>query len=603
MNALTVRAGRRRGAALLYTIFVSLAAAAMASLLMAVSSSADRRASTFRRTTQGRYLAEGAVEAGKLAVSTAMANWQPVPPGGTATIGGQAVNFTITPTGFNDVDTDPAGIQTILTGFQLAATARVDRGSVTSNRLINTRATPIFQFAVFYTTDLEINPGPDMTLGGRVHSNSDMYLNCGGTLTMNTNYVRAAGNIYRNRKDNASLSEGTVRIREYVLNPYDVSEPLSYFNMNSVSQMDALGVPNTSGYDSAFTSAHDANGDGFIDSPPNEWLPWSAGALDYWSEPDGYAHSGNTVQDAAHGISPAATPSIGSIQMYEPVENGSHYFDVGTGTYLEAAPGMGTHNPGYYHSEAGLVILTHDDGSFEAYTGAGLDVTATLVSAGVITSNPLFDARQANGAAGEIPCTNIDLKNLKDNAPGLWPANGLLYAAHYGAGTGLEAKGVRLVNGSTLAAPLTVVTENSLYIQGDYNTTAKKGASVIADAVNLLSKDWKDTKTVGTLPTAKATTYNVALITGNTETVGAAYNGGLENLPRFHENWNGINCNITGSFVNTWSSQYATGAWLYGGDRYTAPRRNWIYDTSFNLVANLPPFTPMAVSAEDVAVW
>ena len=32
---------------------------------------------------------------------------------------------------------------------------------------------------------------------------------------------------------------------------------------------------------------------------------------------------------------------------------------------------MGTHSPGYYHSEAGLVILTHDDGSFEAYTGAG----------------------------------------------------------------------------------------------------------------------------------------------------------------------------------------------------------------------------------------
>ena len=95
----------------------------------------------------------------------------------------------------------------------------------------------------------------------------------------------------------------------------------------------------------------------------------------------------------------------------------------------------------------------------------------------------------------------------------------------------------------------------------------------------------------------------MAVITGNTETVGARYNGGFENLPRFHENWSGINCNITGSFVNTWTSQYATAPWVYGGDRYTAPRRNWTYDTSFNLVANLPPFTPMAVTAEDIVSW
>ena len=46
------------------------------------------------------------------------------------------------------------------------------------------RSTNLFQFAVFYTNDLEILPGPDMTLGGRVHCNGDIYLGCGGTLTV-----------------------------------------------------------------------------------------------------------------------------------------------------------------------------------------------------------------------------------------------------------------------------------------------------------------------------------------------------------------------------------------------------------------------------------
>ena len=185
----------RRGAALLYSVFAAFAAASMVSVLLTISMSADRRAGVNRGETQARYLTEGALEAGERAVATAIANWQPVPGGGAVTIGGQAINYTVTPTGFSSIATDPSGIQSILTGYQLSSQVGVERGGAVSNRLINTRATPIFQFAVFYTDDLEINPGPSMTLGGRVHTNSDMFLNCGGTLTMNTNYVRAAGEI------------------------------------------------------------------------------------------------------------------------------------------------------------------------------------------------------------------------------------------------------------------------------------------------------------------------------------------------------------------------------------------------------------------------
>jgi hypothetical protein len=34
---------------------------------------------------------------------------------------------------------------------------------------------PVFQFAIFYTMDLEINPGAQMKVTGKVHSNANLY--------------------------------------------------------------------------------------------------------------------------------------------------------------------------------------------------------------------------------------------------------------------------------------------------------------------------------------------------------------------------------------------------------------------------------------------
>jgi hypothetical protein len=129
---------------------------------------------------------------------------------------------------------------------------------------------------------------------------------------------------------------------------------------------------------------------------------------------------------------------------------------------------------------------------------------------------------------------------------------------------------------------------------------------VITDAINLLSNSWNDTKTkTGALPVAANSTYNVAMITGNhaTNGPGYGYNGGLENLPRFHEDWAGKTSTIRGSFVNLWESQVAKGPWVYGANNYTAPNRDWDYDTSFNNITNLPPYTPMTVRTAKKVYW
>ena len=93
------------------------------------------------------------------------------------------------------------------------------------------------------------------------------------------------------------------------------------------------------------------------------------------------------------------------------------------------------------------------------------------------------------------------------------------------------------------------------------------------------------------------------MITGGDETGGAGDSGGFENLPRFHENWDGVNCSILGSFVKVYASELAKGKWVYGGDHYTAPVRLWDYDTSFNNVKNLPPFMPNVAQVHNSGWW
>jgi hypothetical protein len=591
----------RRGTAMLYAVFGAFSAATIVALMLTMSLASNRMSSVKAYGGRAEYLAEGGVEAAKQVVLQAVASWQEPSPTGQAVVNGRTVDYTIAPTGFQTTLTDPTGLQTIVTTYMITATANVLGHSFTSRRMVNAEATPVFQYAVFYNRDLEINPGPSMTLGGRVHSNGDMYLNTGNasTLKVDTNYLRAVGGIYRYRKDNPSLSTGTVNVRQWVVNPFDPSEPAVFTKMHSQSQLAAAGVPaasNPSGYDSNFVDGWDANGNG-IYTDPGDFLPWGPGALAYWKEPGGYmSGTGNTVLTAAHGTTAALPPPASSVAMFEPAPSG-----VGDWTFdgfeYQHTPGAGTHDQGFYHANAGLSLIGFSNGTWKAFDHNGLDITSSL-PAGTVTTKQVYDARQK----GKVNVLELDMAML--NSSGKFPGNGLIYASHYDLGTGVNAKGLKVKNASQLANKLTIVSEGSLYLHGDYNTSGKKPAAVIADAVNLLSNAWNDSKTSSSgLPTASATTYNVAMVTGTYDTSGSTYNGGLENLPRFHENWSGKACTIWGSFVNFWESQHATGLWVYGGNVYQAPSRNWFYDPLFNSVANLPPFTPMAVHAEDVVYW
>ena len=125
----------------------------------------------------------------------------------------------------------------------------------------------------------------------------------------------------------------------------------------------------------------------------------------------------------------------------------------------------------------------------------------------------------------------------------------------------------------------------------------------MCDAINILSNGWDDSKSSESLLSERVATntaINVAVVTGNTETEQDAYNGGVENLPRFLEKWAGQTLTYRGSLIAMWESEIATGKWFYGDPYYTAPKRDWSFDTDLSDPAKAPPGAPSFTTVEEV---
>jgi hypothetical protein len=142
-----------------------------------------------------------------------------------------------------------------------------------------------------------------------------------------------------------------------------------------------------------------------------------------------------------------------------------------------------------------------------------------------------------------------------------------------------------------------------MYIQGDYNTSASRPTSaVFADAVTILSNNWNDAHADQKLANRDATntTVNTAIVAGflpsgwtnaNGDTYG--YSGGLNNFPRFLEDWTGNTFTYKGSMIELFTSQIATGEWNTDPN-YLPPIRAWSFDDKF--IDTPPPGSLTAVS-------
>lgn len=597
---------QRRGAMLIWAMLVSIVIASASYVFATMARSASDLAELHARRVQARSLSEAAVAEAIDAIETAYDASGPVPDSGSVSIEGLEAAYTIEEAEPEQRIMNENGMAVFRTTYRVTGTAAIRGSQEVFKTLVNAERVPLFQFAMFSQNDMDFLRVAEMTIKGRVHSNGRIFIATHTQLTFNTNYVGAVGGIHGTTLvPGSGLGkgyEGSVSplIRQWVDDPYDASYAEDYYELLCKDAMDALGITTTGGYDSDF-KGYDDDGDGLYDGW-NDLLPFSPGVVAGTAPDDFYIGPGDgyTLKTGSEGLSEMVVPSIDSLAMFTEAEDGDHVWDATSGTYIETTPGTGTHAMGSYHEQAGLSILSEADGTWKAYDGSGLDVTAKLTD--VVKTSSMYDARQAEGSGDRIQVTQIEMDKL--NASGCFPANGLLYLAGYGAGTGTDALGFQLFDGKELKSDLTVVSPNSIYVQGDYNTTSSKAAAVLADAVNLLSNSWDGTKEPGDLPKASDTTYHMAVVTGDVDDVATdLFQGGPHNALRRHEDWSGTKETFVGSLVTLFRSQYATANFGLNGDYYKPPTRVWSYDESFNSIDQLPPFTPQSILVEPLVIW
>lgn len=424
------------------------------------------------------------------------------------------------------------------------------------------RLVPLFQFAAFFNKDLEILPGPTFQLSGPVHTNGNLFLYCNsGTLTI-TGQVTAAGDIYRGRKDSAVTPSCNNQ-------PVNIYDPLS---------------PRT-----------------LIPSCPARVLVTDADITPY----------NGMIQKKVQAL------TVPGPDVFDPT-SGKVYWDKAD---LRVVLSLDASN-----NVVGVQVRTQGDAVDNPATAT---LTACAGVAGVparavgTTTIANWRERTAPATPKTMRILDVDMvgvlnclrnsnwfgtgKQLNDTTEG-----GLVFHLTVkgpSSGTLPNSYGVRIRNGAQLrstvvGAPIpvgfTVVSDQAIYVLGNYNSTNKIPAALMSDTLNVLSNNWNDANSASGIASrvATATTINAAWLAGTDGTgtegaLGGAYSGGLENFPRFHENWSNILFTYRGSIVSLGTPLHVNGLW--SNQSYNPPRRDWNYDTSFNNAANLPPITPRFV--------
>lgn len=437
---------------------------------------------------------------------------------------------------YTNLESQYPGLMCMASGYRVVANARDTSrygiyGAV--GQEVQAATVPIFQFAMFYNLDMEISCGQPFNVTGRVHSNGQLYIQPDSTLTFQS-AVTAVGNITWGRApgDGRGGPGGSVNYRGA-----------------KDSKVSALTLP------------------------------------------IGTNNSSTAVQSILEV--PPATEPLTSPMGRERLYNKADLVIVVTNNSIRVLSGPNAPTPLSPLSVTPTVVAAtvKTNASFKDHREGKTVWPIDLDVAAITNFTRVIDATSSlrSSAAGAGYVVYIDDRRRL--------ASGVLNA-------------VRLTNGAVLPdTGITFATARPLYVQGHYNapTSTERGSTntirtepsaLMADAITVLSTAWTDANSTAGMPNRKAadTTVNAAFLSGIIETKTAnSYSGGVENFPRFLEDWSpdGVKKTFTynGSMVVMFNSRYATNRWGMG-NVYDAPGRNWSFDRNFTDVTKLPPATP-----------
>lgn len=403
---------------------------------------------------------------------------------------------------------------------------------------------PLFQFAIFYNLDLEIHPGPEMHVTGPVHCNENIYISPDDALTFESD-ITAAGDIFNHRKPGDPLDDGSGTLT---------------FNGKHTGGTSSLNLP--IGTNNTPESVREV-----VEVPPaGEAADSEMGKERFYNKADLIITLSNSSTKVTSGRFNNFATVIPRSQ-WSPSSN----------------------------SYSGFLTTNSFFNQRENKTIKSVQIDVSKLVRWNATNALLRDALNANGrpSAGNVS---------------------IIYVVDHRTQSSSTQAGLLLVNGTNLPPNgLTVATPHPLYVRGHYNapsgvrgtanTAGTLPASLIGDAINVLSDNWSISSSYNPLSSRLAadTTVNAAFLAGIVQTTGTTnsgdYSGGVENFPRFLETWgDAVTFTYNGSMVVMFPSKYATGLWQGTGEDfgiYEPPTRQWAFDENFTDPTKLPPGTPM----------
>jgi hypothetical protein len=269
-----------------------------------------------------------------------------------------------------------------------------------------------------------------------------------------------------------------------------------------------------------------------------------------------------------------------------------------------------------YYNQCDMVVVAANTGisatSGYLINGFGTHIPTNELATFVSTASSFKDAREGKTVLpidiniGNLTAWSLTNTSLRYSTIGSNLILSSVYVLDSRTLPGNNLNAVRVFNGRQLPPNgLTVATGRPLYVWGDYNqtnsanlgtanTSATRPASLVGDAITILSDGWSDTKSTNSLGSrlASATTVNAAILAGAVDTTLGHYSGGMENFPRFLETWGTTKFTYNGSMIKMFPSLYATNYWNNNNNIYKPPTRIWAYDANFDDPTTLPPKTP-----------
>jgi hypothetical protein len=470
--------------------------------------------------------------------------------------------------------------------------------SATVQQVVNATIIPLFQFAIFYNMDMDVSPGQPMNIGGGVFCNGNIWMWPYATMNF-SNDVHAAGWVTNQ------------------MQPYDQQSSSGYVAPNyieagqPVSKVDSLTLPISTNNNPAAVEAI-INLPPGTNGAPNAWAYTTNGQMYLFNESDLIISNGATGLAGTKGTN--ITIWYQDNQQATPLTMlPNDYYVLKTGGWTNVID----HTNGIY-SPTNVLYDTYSFATNLSYYDYRESDTVQAVQVDVSLLNKWLTNTAATGG------NSINKTSYTDKGRGI----NSIYIYNSVPMNTSQLPAARLVNGQQLPSTtdpggsgrttsgLTVTTPQPLYIKGNYNVqTASSSAnasagtantaytypaSVMADAITVLSANWSDNYSSGTGLSSRpvsSTTVNAACLEGIVQSTNSGgnnyYSGGLENFMRLEENWSAsYTLTYNGSIVVMFPSIYATNFWNTPGNYYNPPTRHWGFDVNFNNPLLLPPLTP-----------